>query len=171
MIPRRRHDLVLAIYPQTRGFAFVLFEGWLAPIDWAVQEIRGADKNARCLKRIDSIFALHTPDMLVLQDMSEGKTNRALRIKRLNRAITVLAERRGIIVRLYPRAAVCESFADRYGATTKQRIAETIAKHIPALSLYIPPARKPWMSEPERMGIFEAAALAWMYFRNREGNQ
>jgi hypothetical protein len=27
MTPRRRHDLVLAIYLQTRGFAHVLFEG------------------------------------------------------------------------------------------------------------------------------------------------
>jgi hypothetical protein len=38
MISRRRYDLVLAIYPQTRGFAFVLFEGWLSPVDWGIHE-------------------------------------------------------------------------------------------------------------------------------------
>ena len=70
MIFQRRYDLVLAIHLQSRGFAFVLFEGWLAPVDWGVQETRGADKNARCLTRIASLLALHTPDVLVLQDMS-----------------------------------------------------------------------------------------------------
>ncbi|MGY4282682.1 hypothetical protein ACVWXO_001902 [Bradyrhizobium sp. LM2.7] len=35
-----------------------------------------------------------------------------------------------------------------------------IAKRIPALMLYLPPARKPWMSEDARMGVFDAAALA-----------
>jgi hypothetical protein len=85
MISRRRYDLVLAIYPQTRGFAFVLFEGWLAPVDWAVYEACGADKNARCLSRIASLLALHTPDVLVLQDMSDRGTRRARRIQELNR--------------------------------------------------------------------------------------
>jgi hypothetical protein len=51
---------------------------------------------------------------------------------------------------------------------TKQRIAETIAYHIPALALYVPPVRRPWMSEHGRMGIFEAAALAWMFFHNTD---
>jgi hypothetical protein len=171
MIPRRRHDLVIAIYLQTRGFAFVLFEGWLAPVDWAVHEIRGAKKNARCLKRIDSILALHTPDVIVLQELPEENTRRTLRIQRLNRAIAALAERRGIAVCTYRRSDLRESFAYYYDATTKQRIAETIAKHIPALNLFVPPPRKPWMGEHGRMGIFEAAALAWMHFHSISGGE
>ena len=39
------------------------------------------------------------------------------------------------------------------------------------LLLYVPPERKPWMSEDPRMGIFDAAALAWMYFHEREGDR
>jgi len=67
---------------------------------------------------------------------------------------------------MYAQAELRNSFARYYRALTKQRIAETIANHIPALNLYVPPARKPWMSEHERMGLFEAAALAWMHFHN-----
>jgi hypothetical protein len=67
---------------------------------------------------------------------------------------------------MYPRTELRESFACDYGATTKQKIAEAIAVEISALGLYLPPARKAWMNEHERMGIFEAAALAWMYFHN-----
>src|SRR5438552_8492632 len=98
MIYRRRHDLVFAIHIQSRGFAFVLFEGWLAPVDWGVYEARGADKNARCLTRIASLLALHTPDVLVLQDTSERGTLRASRIQELNRRTAELADQYGIPV-------------------------------------------------------------------------
>jgi hypothetical protein len=162
MIHRRK--LVLAIHLQTRGFAFVLFEGWNTPIDWAVQDIRGLDKNARCLKRIEALFELHNPDVVILQETSEDDTRRAMRIRNLNRTIGYLAESYGIAVRTYARSEVRHSFVEYYGATNKKMIAETIAKEIPDLSLYVPPPRKPWMSEHTRMGIFEAAALAWMYF-------
>jgi hypothetical protein len=170
MISHKRYDLVLAIYLQSRGFAFVLFDGWLAPVDWGVYDARGADKNARCLDRIDSLLALHTPDVLILQDMSESGTRRAHRIRELNRDAAELADQRGMLVRTYSRAQVVEHF-EELGAVTKQTIAETIAKHIPALSLYVPPARKPWMSEDARMGIFAAAALAWMYFQSINGDR
>jgi hypothetical protein len=162
-----RPKLVLAIYLQTRGFAFVLLEAWSTPIDWAVHDIRGSDKNTRCRKRIDSILSLHTPDVLVLQEMREGDVHRAPRICKLNRDIAELAEARGIAVRMYPRTVLRETFADKHGGTTKQQIAEAIAGEMSALHPYLPPARKPWMSEHERMGIFEAAALAWMYFSDR----
>ncbi|MGY4282626.1 hypothetical protein ACVWXO_001846 [Bradyrhizobium sp. LM2.7] len=36
MIFRKRHDLVPAIHLQSRGFAFVLLEDWLAPVDLGV---------------------------------------------------------------------------------------------------------------------------------------
>jgi hypothetical protein len=76
-----------------------------------------------------------------------------------------LADQRGVLVKTYSRAQVIEYFAG-LGAITKQKIAEAIAKHIPALGLYVPPARKPWMSENARMGIFDAAALARLFFHS-----
>jgi len=51
------------------------------------------------------------------------------------------------------------------------QIAETIAKNIPALDLYVPPVRRPWMSANSRMGIFDAAALALVFFRSINGDQ
>ena len=92
-------------------------------------------------------------------------THRAPRIQKLNHQALQIAKRRGIPVRAYSRAQVVEFF-EEFGATTKQRIAEAIAKHIPALSLYVPPPRKPWKSEDPRMGIFDAAALAWMFMHS-----
>jgi hypothetical protein len=122
------------------------------------------------MTRIASLLALHTPDVLVLQNMSERGTRRARRIRELNRRAAELADQRGVLVKTYSRAQVIEYFAE-LGAATKHKIAEAIAKHIPALSLYVPPARKPWMSEHARMGIFDAAALAWMFFHSIGGDQ
>lgn len=170
MITRKRYDLVFAIHFQSRGFAFVLFEGWLAPVDWGVYDARGADKNARCLDRIKSLLALHTPDVLVVQDMSDGGTRRANRIRELNGNVAEIANQRGILVRSYSRAQIIEYF-EELGTVTKHGIAETVAKRIPALSLYLPPARKPWMSEDARMGIFDAVASAWMFFRTIDRNR
>src|SRR5262245_10282064 len=126
MIRKKRYDLVLAIYPQSRGFAFVLFEGWLAPVDWGIHEARGPNKNARCLSRVNSLLELHMPDVVILQDMSDDGARRAPRIQELNARIAELAELRGMIIRKYSRAEILEYFAD-LGASTKQKIAETIA--------------------------------------------
>src|SRR5690348_297254 len=87
----RRHTLVLALYPNTRGFAFVLSEGPLAPVDWAVVEVRGGKKNELCLRRITKLFNRYLPDAIVVQRMGEWATRRARRIQALNEQITSLA--------------------------------------------------------------------------------
>jgi hypothetical protein len=110
------------------------------------------------------------PDVIVLQDMSNPGTRRVPRIQELNRRMAELAHLRGIVVHKYSRARMLDHFMER-GGTTKQKMAETIAKQVPAFSLYVPPERKPWMSEDRRMGIFDAAALAWMYFHDRDGDR
>ena len=54
------------------------------------------------------------------------------------------------------------------GFVNKLMLAELIAKHIPAFERYVPPPRKPWMSEDSRMGLFDAAALALVFYK-KEG--
>ncbi len=166
----RRYELVLAIYPNTSGFAFVLFEGSLSPIDWGVTAVRGRDRNDRCLQIIASMFARHEPDVLVLQDTSVRGTRRSRRVTNLNAAIFKLAELNDIPICTYSRASVRLAFS-YLGTASKQAIAETIAKHIPAFERYLPPPRKPWMTEDTRMGLFDAAALVLTFFQNMTGGE
>lgn len=161
-----RHNLVLGIYPNTRGFAFALFEGALAPVDWGVVEIRGKSKNRACLRRIAVMFGRYEPDVLVLQDMSESGTRRTYRIRNLNEAIEILAGTQSIRVFSYSRAHVRQCF-EHQGLTSKQFIAESIAKHIPMLAPLLPPLRKIWKSEHARMGIFDAVALVLTFYQAR----
>jgi hypothetical protein len=74
---------------------------------------------------------------------------------------------RAVCRQKYSRARVLDYFGEA-GAARKQTMAETVAKQVPALNLYLPQQRKPWMSEDPRMGIFGAAALASIYFHESE---
>ena len=167
----RRYLLALSVHLNTRGFAFVLFESPLAPFDWGTPEIRGSRKHERCLKRIAAIIDQYDPEGLVLQDMSDEGTPRAQRIVKLNAAIIALAKSRDLTVFMYGRGIVRETFFYQHGVTTKQDIAEIIARSIPAFERYLPPPRKPWQSEDSRMGLFDAAALGLVFYQRVNGAQ
>ena len=160
----RRYVLVLSLYLNTRGLSFVLFEGSLSPYDWGIFEIRGQTKDNQIIDRVNRLFNQYVPDVLVMQDMGPGGTRRASRLEMLNQAIGGIAGQRGIPVFAYSRAEVYSEFqSQRF--TNKQTLAELIAKSIPAFERHVPPPRKPWMSEDARMGLFDAAALALLFFQ------
>jgi hypothetical protein len=158
-----KYPLVFAIYLNSRGFAFVLFEGPLAPLDWGTVEARG-DKREKIISRISSLSARYTPHVVVLQDMSPKGTHRPHRIRHLNEAIAKIAVRFALPTAFVSRSQVRQYFA-YLGSVSKDAIAAAIAKHIPAFERFLPLPRKPWKSEDARMGIFDAAALALTFFQ------
>jgi Holliday junction resolvasome RuvABC endonuclease subunit len=166
----RRYAWVLAIYLNTRGFAFVIFESSLSPVDWGVKEIRGPRKHAQSLVKVTAILDQYQPDVLIIQDTFSPGTLRARRIVKLNTAIAELAERRRMALYMYSRADIWNAFRD-VGVTNKQELAMVIAVHIPAFERYVPTPRKPWESEDSRMGIFDAAALALTFFQDETGGK
>lgn len=155
--------LVLAVHLTTRGLAYVLFEGPMAPVDWAVKEVRGPRKNARCLDRLSKIIERYPPDTLVIEDCSGTGSHRSARIRRLYRAVEVVARSQTIDVFRYSRRQVRQCF-EKVGVNTKREIAQAISQLIPALSHRMPPIRKAWMSEDSRMSIFDAASLAMTFY-------
>jgi hypothetical protein len=156
-------DLVLAVYPNTRGFGFVLFEGVLTPVDWGVVRPHGTEKNGSCLTRFEQMVARQRPDVLVLEDMAVEASRRYARIRDLNQAIAELAAREKILSIQYALARVRDYFA-QLSAFTRYARAEFIAQHIPVFGPLLPPPRKIWNSEDPRMSIFDAAALALTFF-------
>jgi hypothetical protein len=160
----RQHLLVLSLYLNARGLSFVLFEGTLYPYDWAVIELRGAQKDAQIMMKVTDLLHRYSPDALVVQDMGTNGTPRAARLASLNRAIRALAHDLKIGLFSYSRAEVYSTFQPM-GFANKQMLAALIAKHIPAFERHVPPPRKPWMSEDARMGLFDAAALGLLFFK------
>jgi Holliday junction resolvasome RuvABC endonuclease subunit len=156
----------MAIHLNSRGFAFVVFEGELAPLDWSIVEARGGQKREKILARVGSLFARYLPNVVVLENMSDANTRRPERIRHLNKAIEQLASGHSLPVMSFTRSDVREQFA-AVGTVTKEAIAHAIAKHIPAFERFLPRRRKAWESEDPRMGIFDAAALVLVFFYKR----
>ena len=59
-------DLLLAVYPTTRGFAYVMFDGPISPFDWAMKDMPPKGKNAATLTAIEKLIELYHPDVCVM---------------------------------------------------------------------------------------------------------
>ncbi|MHB8726430.1 MAG: hypothetical protein ACYC9Z_13850 [Casimicrobiaceae bacterium] len=156
-------NLVLAVYPFSRGFAFVFFEGPDSPFEWGVKEIREKHKSGRTLEEIKKLIDRYRPEVLVIEDTTNGGSRRTSPIRKLYRMLVHFAEAEYIELYRCSKKEVKECFAS-VGASTKYEIAKAIATQIPAFAHRIPRFRKPWMSEDPRQSLFDAAALALTYF-------
>lgn len=167
MIGPQHHDLVLAVYPFSRGFAFAFLEGPESPFEWGVKEIRGRDKNARTVTEIKKLIDRYHPEVLVMEDAAHKGSRRTVRIRRLYRSLAHLAATEYIDVYRYKTSDIQDYFAAA-GARTKFEIAQAIALQIPAFAHRLPPPRKPWMSEDPRQSLFDALALALVFYGQAE---
>src|SRR5438552_4034215 len=156
-------NLVLAVYPFSRGFAFVFFEGPDSPFEWGVKEIREKHKSSRTLEEIKKIIDRYRPEVLVIEDTTNGGSRRTSRIRKLYRMLVHFAEAEYLDLYRCSKKDVKTCFAS-VGAGTKYEIANAIATQIPAFAHRIPRFRKPWMSEDPRQSLFDATALALTYF-------
>ncbi len=156
----RDRALVLAIQPFFRGIAFTLFEGPLSPIDWGIKDTRRGERNIRSLKAAIDLIDRLQPDVVVLGDVHR----RGQRIRRLGQLIVGHAEGQSIDVCRYTRRQVRECFRD-VGAKSRYEIAQAIASRVHAFAHRVPPVRKVWKSEDERMCLFDAAALVMTFYQ------
>jgi Holliday junction resolvasome RuvABC endonuclease subunit len=165
---KNNEPFVLAIYANTRGFGFALFEGVAAPVRWGIKTGRRAG-NAHCLEQVAAMVKSFGPSVIVLQDCTDGASRCSDRIANLVGAIATLAELENITVKQYSRSDIRFCFAP-YGAKNKGEIASTIATILPEFEPYVPPKRKIWQNENYRMGMFDALALAFTHYaREQQG--
>lgn len=172
MIDQMERRLVLAVFPFTRGFGYVLFEGPQKPVDWGIKQIKEGDKNVGSLSKFSQLVGWYRPDTTVFEDYRGLGSRRARRIENLIDSMTGLAKRQQVETRRYSRDMIRQCFSVK-GASTKREIAEVIAKRFPELGIRLPAERKIWMSEDPRMSMFDAAALALTFFHmtNRENRR
>jgi hypothetical protein len=157
---------VLAVHPTARGMGWAIATSPLTFIDWGIIRARG-DKNATCLRRITELIETFSPAVIVLRHASGSSRRRVKRIQRLVTAIVQLAHNRNIELQMFAEKQIRSHF-ERFGAKTREDIAQFLASNIDALSSRIPPKRKPWMSEDARLGLFDAAALVVAFFIERD---
>ena len=154
----RRRDIVIAIFPKTRGFGYAVFEGVL-PIDWGVSDVAGGNRNGTCIRRIMTLLDRYRPDVLLLRD---ALGTRGRRVAELIEAVAALSRDPSAVCIQVSRAQIKEAFG-YLGHPTRQAIARAIAERIPFFEPLVPPVRKIWNSEDRWMGLFDAVALALTY--------
>lgn len=156
------NDRVLAIDPTNRGFGFAILEGPHRLVDWGLAQLREATVPRR-LARVAGMIEIYAPDALVIEDWTSSRSRRGARACELLQRVLRLAVSRRVRVFLMTWPNVKQVFAASE-PLTKGQLAAILAAHFEELVERLPPRRKPWMSEDERFGIFDAAALALAYF-------
>jgi Holliday junction resolvasome RuvABC endonuclease subunit len=152
----RHKPRLLALHCGSGGFGYAVFEGQ-AIYDWGTVTARG-DKNAMCLRKLSRLLERFSPEALILEEASET-SGRAERIVLLHNAIAAVCRSRNTDLYHYSPADIQRCFGS-VGARTRHEVAEAVVRELDVLSPRLPRQRKAWQSEPRRMAIFSAAALA-----------
>jgi Holliday junction resolvasome RuvABC endonuclease subunit len=153
---------ILAIDPTSKGFGFVVLEGPVVLIDWGVKHASG-DRNHRCLKLVVELIGRYQPDVFVVEDTRAKGSRRCLRVRRLIDDLLALVQEHQLRARRISRQTVRRYFA-RSGLATKRQVAVALTQRFPELEPYLPPVRKAWMTEDERMSVFDAVAFTLALF-------
>ena len=157
---------IFACDPTSHGFGFVIFErpNWL--VDWGHAHVRPCTHDG-CLERAAGLLSRYAPDIVVVEDCQSSASRRGARVRKLLTGITRFADSSGADVARISIKDVQRIFAPNSSAT-KYEIAQMIAEAFPELAFRLPPPRKIWMSEDERMSIFDAAAFALTFYHTIE---
>ena len=112
---------VLAVYAQSKGIAYAVFEGPQSPVDWGVKGLKGDRKNIKGLKVVEALVMQFQPDAIVIEDSAGKGSRRSERIRRLYRSIESLAGSQIIEVHRYSRAQLRQCFDEGFGAGVETR--------------------------------------------------
>jgi hypothetical protein len=157
--------MVLSLDVIPSGMAFAVLDGPERLVDWGVVRIKDKSKHAYA-EQAEALFWRYIPDLLVVEAPRGPGSRRAMRARTLIHRIEAFALSKTLPVRKVSRGEVRVAFGGR--EKTKYEIAETIVRFFPELEDRLPRFRKPWMSEDERMNIFDAVSFALAAFRSPE---
>lgn len=146
---------ILAIDLSSRGFGFVLAEDSQL-IHWGTAS--GGTNGTIVLGRFKTLAADWRPTTLLIDDYLAPTSRRCARIRNLLAAIEQYASQEGIRVRRLATGVIQAAFYSK-AVETKEDRAKWLASRFRELAPRLPPVRRLWMSEDQRMSIFDAAAL------------
>jgi hypothetical protein len=149
------YQRILSVDPSRTGFGFVILEGGQRLVDWGVARL-WSTSDQEFVARLETLTDRYGPALLVVEDLSESR--RRGRAARRIELVKTYAASRGIRVVAVTRRIVRSVFAE--AGTTKHEIAVALAVEFPELAGRVPPQRKLWMSEDERMSLFDALSFA-----------
>jgi hypothetical protein len=157
MMRKETAKRVLAIDPYSRGVGFAVLEGRACLIDWGLRTTGRAD-NAKAARLIDKLIDRFRPDILALEDWDSDGARRCGRVEELLDRIAAKEGTR-VLVRVVTRREI-RAIGPLPQTSTKRGRACFLAERFPEVQAFLPPIRKPWMPEDDRMSVFDALSLA-----------
>jgi hypothetical protein len=148
---------VLGIDPFSRGVGFAVLEGPDNLIDWGLKTTGRAD-SAKAIRMIETLIDRFRPDVLAIEDSDASGSRRCERVRKL---LDGIASRgiKSVRVRLIEGGQL-RKLGPLNEVNTKYGRACFLAERFPELRAFLPRFRKPWMSEEDRMAIFDALGFA-----------
>ena len=156
---------VLAIDPYTRGVGFAVLEGSAELVDWGLKTTGKAD-NEKAVRIIQKLIERYRPDVLALENWEVAGARRCMRVDLLLNHIAS-GEGRRVRVQLISGRQI-RTIGAMPKVNTKYGRALVMADRFPELQAFLPPVRKPWMSEDNRMSIFDAVVFGVASFPQNE---
>lgn len=155
-------ERILAIYPTTKGFAYLITEGSAKAIYWA--NIYSKDKN-KLLHRFKSLLEIWEVDRIVTESFDK-KSRRKDRARILIKKFKEIIREKKIKTSSYPKEKVSLAF-ESFGAKTKYTRAKLVTDIFDELSPVLPRKRKIWEAEHINMYIFDCAVLIMTHFYHK----
>jgi len=152
---------ILGLEVRPRFIGFALIEDGLRLLDWGTRRHRNRalSSKAFAVSRAAALVDTTSPTLVVVRSRQVRGRMARRRLREIFAGIRSEAGKRSIKFRFVSSATV-RRFLARHGCYNKAQGASLIAKWFPELSFKLPPPRKRWKSEDQRMLVFDAAATA-----------
>ena len=154
---------ILALDLRARRFGYAVFEGPRRLLDSGTRaNVAGRpEESGTSARALSEFLKLWSPATIVIKKQRwELASEWAIREALLNQA-----KARSIDIRLLDQTQLNYRFR-QLGCSTKEDVAEVLAKIFPELIWTLPPKRKVWESEHPRMSVFDAIALGLVYWQS-----
>ncbi len=154
---------VLALTPMNGGFGYAVFESPHHVLDYGLTNIR-VSRVSRSLLRLETLIKEYQPSVIVCTDTGRDHTTVAQKILR---SIQIHCKNTSQPFRRYRRARIKQEFS-QFGAVTRYDIIDQLIEWLPDLERVRPKRGALWETEDMRMKIFDAVAVAIVFFAIQE---
>jgi hypothetical protein len=149
------NDIILAIDPTSRGFAFAVLEAPAFLVDWGERIIPA--KTGGLFRKVGDLLNYQQPAVFVVEDIAAKGCLRRKRAREEIKCMEQLAKARGMQVERVSRLAVRDTFAP---GKSKYAVALRLTEIFPVLANRLPRKRNTWRPEEARMSVFDALGIA-----------
>lgn len=156
----RPYFTILGVSPFKKGFGFAVIEPRGLLVSWGVVRLY-TKRDDEVLQRLQSLVDKHRSQVVCLEDLDE-QPHRAGRARRTFDLMTAAARSWRISTSRISLRSLCEQSGTSQ-RSRKREIALRLVEAYPELGDSLPPPRRPWQSQDERMSLFVAGAVAVAY--------